>query len=173
MLRFTPDMCIHAQHVMPLDVRMVVDVQAELFIGMQLNRILIEHRKTDPAFAADYLDTVFPAIGNKIPAAHAHRSRSEPPTGADRIFGSIQTSLPRSEAGDFDDIAQQVLEEVKAMTGQIGEVTAAGNRRIGSPVARALQIRRRRRFGQGPGQVPNLADPPQLQPLPHLLEARQ
>ncbi|MNS63041.1 hypothetical protein D3C72_961260 [compost metagenome] len=59
------------------------------------------------------------------------------------------------------------------MAGQIGEVATTGNRRIGAPVVRARKIRCRRGFGEGPAQVPNLADPPLLQPLPHLPEAWQ
>ncbi|MNE11761.1 hypothetical protein D3C80_1045320 [compost metagenome] len=59
------------------------------------------------------------------------------------------------------------------MAGKIGEVTSTGNCRVGAPVIGAAPVRCRRGFGEGPAQVPDLADPPLFQPLPHLPEAWQ
>ncbi|MNL30975.1 hypothetical protein D3C87_1527420 [compost metagenome] len=59
------------------------------------------------------------------------------------------------------------------MAGQIRKVATTGDRRIGAPVISTVPVRCRRGFGEGPAQVPDLADPPLFQPLPHLPEAWQ
>ncbi|MNY39729.1 hypothetical protein D3C86_1744310 [compost metagenome] len=43
MLRLATNMCIHAQYVVPLNVCVMLDVQAEVFIDVQLDRVFIEH----------------------------------------------------------------------------------------------------------------------------------
>ncbi|MNR31770.1 hypothetical protein D3C85_1493050 [compost metagenome] len=42
-LRLATNMRIHAQYVVPLNVCVMLDVQAEVFIDVQLDRVFIEH----------------------------------------------------------------------------------------------------------------------------------
>ncbi|APC18833.1 hypothetical protein BLL42_25165 [Pseudomonas frederiksbergensis] len=50
---------------------------------------------------------------------------SEAPTGAHCVFSRIQPGLTCSETGDFNDVAQPVLEQIEAMTGEVNKVAAA------------------------------------------------
>ncbi|MNH41643.1 hypothetical protein D3C79_1031820 [compost metagenome] len=59
------------------------------------------------------------------------------------------------------------------MAGEVGEVTATGNLWIGAPVGAAVAVGVGGWLGQGPAQVPDLANALVLQPLANLLEARQ
>ncbi|MNY49564.1 hypothetical protein D3C86_1849990 [compost metagenome] len=42
-LRLATNMRIHAQYVVPLNVGVMLDGQAEVFIGVQFDRVFIEH----------------------------------------------------------------------------------------------------------------------------------
>ncbi|MNL43905.1 hypothetical protein D3C87_1664440 [compost metagenome] len=43
MLRLATNMRIHAQYVVPLNVGVMLDGQAEVFIGVQFDRVFVEH----------------------------------------------------------------------------------------------------------------------------------
>jgi len=141
MLSFPANMCIHPQYVMPLNMRMIRHLKAQVELSLKPQGMLIKHREGNAPLTANQLDTILAAIRDKVPAAHPQCSRSKAPAGGHRVFRRITPRLASRETGHLDNIPGQVLEQVEAMTGQVSKVSASGHHWVRTPVASMVQVR--------------------------------
>ena len=145
--------------------------------GMQLDGLVVEDGEDDRSFIANDMNTVLTCrlMSHETPRPAARQTTLKLKTRTHRVFCLIQSATIGTDATGLGDDAEEILQQVQLMGGQVVEVAATRNIGLQTPRQVLLMgiVQLTGRCGKTDLYVDDLADDTLLYQFLHLQEIGQ